>query len=315
MIVVGIVIGAGVAAAVAAFVASASKKVEVDPVDPTVAEHAVERTIRRHPRVRRFLEQRLDRESAGGFLLTAGFTIVFATSLALGALFALADRNGAIRAMDRRVSEWGSANADSRAVDIVELVTHLGSSRVVFVAIVVAAVADYTRRRNHEVFMFMAAVQLGELLLNNLLKVTVRRERPAVLQLIDADGFAFPSGHAAAAAAGWSAVALVLGRDRPRIVRAALAGAAALIAVTVATSRALLGVHWVSDVVAGLVLGWSWFFLVAIVFGGRAQRLGDPVAEADHDPFSPARARPRRGTDRGMSDARRVAEPTSGGSS
>jgi undecaprenyl-diphosphatase len=58
-----------------------------------------------------------------------------------------------------------------------------------------------------------------------------------------------------------------------------LAGGAALVAVVVATSRALLGVHWVSDVVAGLTLGWGWFLLVAIVFGGRKQRLGDPVIE------------------------------------
>ena len=59
-----------------------------------------------------------------------------------------------------------------------------------------------------------------------------------------------------------------------------LAGGAALIAIIVATSRALLGVHWVSDVLGGLAFGWGWFLLVAVVFGGRAQRLGDPVVDA-----------------------------------
>jgi undecaprenyl-diphosphatase len=103
---------------------------------------------------------------------------------------------------------------------------------------------------------------------------------------MDAHGFSFPSGHTAAAAACWSAVALVLGRDRPRAVRAMLAGGAALIAIVVATSRALLGVHWVSDVLAGLALGWTWFFLVAVVFGGRKQRLGDPVVETAEQPHS-----------------------------
>ncbi len=58
---------------------------------------------------------------------------------------------------------------------------------------------------------------------------------------------------------------------------------AALIAIVVATSRALLGVHWVSDVVAGLALGWGWFLLVAVVFGGRTQRLGDPVSDTKHE--------------------------------
>jgi undecaprenyl-diphosphatase len=95
---------------------------------------------------------------------------------------------------------------------------------------------------------------------------------------MEAGGYSFPSGHTAAAAAGWSAVALILGRNRPRRVRAVLAGGAALVAVAVATSRALLGVHWVSDVLGGLALGWCWFLLVAVVFGGRRQQLGDPVA-------------------------------------
>jgi hypothetical protein len=36
----------------------------------------------------------------------------------------------------------------------------------------------------------------------------------------------------------------------------------------------------VSDVLGGLALGWGWFLLVAIIFGGRQQRLGEPVEQA-----------------------------------
>jgi undecaprenyl-diphosphatase len=46
------------------------------------------------------------------------------------------------------------------------------------------------------------------------------------------------------------------------------------IAVAVATSRVLLDVHWVSDVIAGLALGWAWFCVCAIAFGGRILRFG-----------------------------------------
>jgi undecaprenyl-diphosphatase len=62
--------------------------------------------------------------------------------------------------------------------------------------------------------------------------------------------------------------------------RAALGGVAAGIAVAVACSRVFLGVHWVSDVVAGLVLGWAWFALCSVAFGGRILRFGAPAEVA-----------------------------------
>ena len=53
-----------------------------------------------------------------------------------------------------------------------------------------------------------------------------------------------------------------------------LAGLAAGIAVAVAASRVLLDVHWLTDVIAGLALGWAWFAVCAIAFGGRILRFG-----------------------------------------
>ena len=164
---------------------------------------------------------------------------------------------------------------------MLEAITHLGARPVVLAALLAAALYDHHRRRNPEVFVFVAIVGLGEMLLGNGLKLIVARERPDVLRLVDAGGFSFPSGHTSAAAAAWVAVALVLGRDRPRRTRALLSGAAVLVAAGVATSRALLGVHWFTDVLAGLALGWGWYLVVAIAFGGRRQRLGAPAQHAE----------------------------------
>ena len=55
-----------------------------------------------------------------------------------------------------------------------------------------------------------------------------------------------------------------------------LAGVAAALAVAVACSRVFLGVHWLSDAIGGLVLGWAWVALCAVAFGGRILRFAVP---------------------------------------
>lgn len=52
------------------------------------------------------------------------------------------------------------------------------------------------------------------------------------------------------------------------------------IAVAVACSGVLLGLHWMSDVIAGLASGLAWFGIRAIAFGGRFLVLGAPVQQA-----------------------------------
>ena len=274
-----IVLLCGLAASLLAFGLSASRRVSVDPVDPAAGEKAVRRGIFGHPRFARFLRQRMDRKTAGGFLLTVSFLVLFVVAIVVGVLLDLIDNNNWLAHEDRRVAEWGSRNGSSGGIDLLRWITQLGSTVFVISSLTLVAVLDYFRRRSREVFVFMAAVGLGQLLLSNVLKLIVGRQRPSVLRLVAAHGYSFPSGHTVAAASAMSAIALVLGRDRSRRTRAVLAGAAALIAVSVAASRALLGVHWLTDVIAGLAIGWGWFTIVAIAFGGRAQRLGDPVSE------------------------------------
>ncbi|MGI9051918.1 MAG: phosphatase PAP2 family protein [Ilumatobacteraceae bacterium] len=276
MTVTAVVALAAMIAAVAAYLASALRTLP-DPIDPVAEERAAVGFLRRHPRLRRFLRQRFDRRSAGGFLVTVSLVAVFVVTLVLGVLLDMVDRTSGLARLDAELAAWGSRRATSSAVEVLKVVTHFGGTWVVTVGLVVAVVVDLLRYRNLEVIAFAAIVLIGEKLIVNGLKAVIDRQRPAVMPLVSFAGPSFPSGHAAAAAAVWPAVALILGRNRPKVVRASLTAVAALIAIAVATSRALLGVHWLTDVIGGLAVGYGWFVIVAVVFGGRAQRMGDPV--------------------------------------
>ncbi len=250
-----------------------------DPADPEPEERWLVGWLRSHPRFGAAAKV-VDRQAAGGLMLALALGIVFMTAFVVGLLFDMVDRESGLARWDTAVAEWGSENATQWSTATLDRLTDLGGTGYLVIIAAVVATYDYVRYRNRNVVLFLIVVLAGVATINNVLKLLVDRERPDVTHLVGTSGSSFPSGHSAAAAAAWFALALVLGRFWSRRGRAALAATAAVITVAVAASRALLGVHWLTDVVAGVAVGWGWFLLVALVFGGRIQRLGEPVERA-----------------------------------
>ena len=232
------------------------------------------------PRSRGFLRARLDPEKTTGLVLTlalAGLGVVF---VVFGVAIAMIRSDSGVVVLDAAVTRWAAAHATPFSEAFFGVVTVAGSTIGVIVVALATAVYAVWRWRRWSVALFLLVIATGQLLLSNLVKIGVERVRPDAPPFSVFTGPSFPSGHATAAAAVWAAVALVLGSGAPSRGRAVLAGAAAGIAVMVACSRVFLGAHWTSDVIGGLLLGWIWFGLVAVAFGGRVLRLGAPAAEA-----------------------------------
>ncbi len=273
-----VILVTGIVAALAA-VAWSLHRGPSDPIDPDAEKRWLVRALAHRPRLAAFVRRRLDPTRAGGLLLTVGATVVFGLALLAGWVFDTIDEQQGFAQFDESVAEFGATNATTTSSAWLETITHLGGTTVIVVVALAVALWGWWRYRNFHVALFVVAVVLGQALVSNGLKLLIMRERPDVLQLAPWAGSSFPSGHSAAAAATWAAVALVLGLRASPGARAALAGGAALIAAAVGTTRALLGVHWLTDVISGLAVGWAWFIVCAIAFGGRIMRFGEPRNE------------------------------------
>jgi undecaprenyl-diphosphatase len=159
-------------------------------------------------------------------------------------------------------------------VTVMKVLSAIGSAPVYLVAF--GALAAWLARRGRvRQAIFVAVAMAGGSLLNWLVKLAVNRARPVLPDPVaHANGLSFPSGHAQSAMVA-ACVLLV-------VFWPALGGARRLAAVTLAAagvlaigfSRVALGVHYVSDVLAGYLLGVAWVMALAAAFGAWRRERG-----------------------------------------
>lgn len=224
---------------------------------------------------------RVDPRTETGLLLALALLVLVVGGVVLGVLALLVRSNSSLLSVDRSVAPWGEDHMTPFAQWMLDFVTSFGSTGVIVGFTIAVFVVEMLRRPTRWLPVFLVAVTVGQTLMSTFVKDLVDRVRPTANPIAHTLGPSFPSGHTTGAAACFAAFALVLGRGRSRNVQSLLAGAAVFVAIAVAASRVLLGVHWLSDVLGGLALGWAWFALCSIAFGGRLLRLGAPVEAAE----------------------------------
>ncbi len=146
-------------------------------------------------------------------------------------------------------------------------------------AITVAAVVVLLRAGRGRLAIFLVVTALVGVLLDFTVKLAVDRPRPELAHPIATVRLpSFPSGHVLSSTVVYGSLLLVFlpavaRRWRPWLV----AGGAGLVAA-IAFSRLALGVHYLSDVVAGLVLGLAWLAISTAAFSiWRVERGRPPV--------------------------------------
>jgi membrane-associated phospholipid phosphatase len=231
---------------------------------------------------RRLVARRLDPELATGLALTVALGLIAVCGVGLALLTYLVRSNSALAGIDKGVARWGDENAGPLSTDGLTLVTTLGETWLVAILAVALGVTETIRSRARWAIPFLVLAVLGNNVLTTTVKELTDRVRPDLNPLAATLGPSFPSGHSSTAACFYAAAAFLISRRlRPRM-RPWVVAAATGIAVGVACSRVFLDVHWLSDVAAGLMLGWAWFAVCTVAFGGRLLRFGaaaEKVAE------------------------------------
>lgn len=196
-----------------------------------------------------------------GLYALASFAAAFA---ALAVFFEVADEIGVdeeLAQFDGALSAALGQHLSSRELQIAALVTHLGDRNFLVGLGVIVTLALLILRHRLLAVAWASATGAGALL-NVALKSLFARARPVHEHgVVVADGWSFPSGHAAGSMLVYGLLAYLVVRFSPRIWHLPTAILTALLVVFVGFSRVLLQVHYLSDVLAGYLSAAAWGLL------------------------------------------------------
>jgi undecaprenyl-diphosphatase len=130
----------------------------------------------------------------------------------------------------------------------------------------VAAVAILVRLRRPGAALFLAASSGGSLLLNAVMKLFFQRPRPQLPWAHVLPDYSFPSGHTMNSVAFYLALAVIVWSMQGRRAGIAAAAVAIGLSVLVGISRIYLGYHYFTDVIGGLLAGFSWVLICLAAF-------------------------------------------------
>ncbi len=206
-----------------------------------------------------------------GATLFLRYAVMALALTAVGVAIVHLDLLAGLREWDLSVSRWFAQHRGPGWDDVAMFWSHVADTMAIVGVAVVAAVVLLVRDRRRAAALIACGLVLEAatfITVNHL----VRRERPPVDTVGDAPTtFSFPSGHVAATIVLYGALALLVHRSvRSAVLRALVWLVPVVFAACVAFARVYRGVHFTTDVLAGIALG-----VVALVVTSALLRRDD----------------------------------------
>ena len=178
-------------------------------------------------------------------------------------------KHGGFRS-DRLILAWLHAHS-TPTLDLLALrFSSIGGPVVMAALGLLITLAFLIFRQRRSALFFLLSLG-GAVLLNVLVKIVVQRQRPDLwISLAPESDFSFPSGHAMGSVALAAALTLLAWQTRwrwPVLI------VASMFALLVCWSRSYLGVHYPSDILAGMVASLAWVGGLQLLFSKRRQEL------------------------------------------
>lgn len=226
------------------------------------------------------LRRRLDPDARYGLRVTLFGLAFLLVAIPFGLLIEQIKNNRSLVRLDTSAANHlhGWVRGSDTLVTNLKILTFFGSP-VWFYIIVIPAVIWVWRAGHPRLAIFLIVTTLAGGVLDTIVKEVVNRARPSLVDPVaTAHGKSFPSGHAMSSTFTYGALILVFLPMIAKRYRPLVIGGGVLLVVAICFSRLALGVHFITDVVGGVVLGLAWLAASTAAFSiWRVDRGRPPV--------------------------------------
>ena len=189
---------------------------------------------------------------------------ITAATVSLFIFIELALNINALQSLDYSLSQFFITVRSPLLTQLMLVITLFGN-QVLLVLLALVSLLLVLKRHGRDAVVFVLIVGIG-IAINLFMKELIARARPDIAPLVYEKLYSFPSGHAMNAFVFYSSVALYMYRNSARKILTRITTAMCiLIIILIGISRIYLGVHYPTDVLAGLIGGFWWVVTALVV--------------------------------------------------
>lgn len=165
--------------------------------------------------------------------------------------------------IDNSISLFFSVHNNVTFTNIFKAISFICSPKFMIVLNVLLFIFIIVKKK-YKLFIIVLS-SISSVIINNLVKIIVRRERPDYLRMVMEKSYSFPSGHAMISVLFFGSIIYLVNKYNlkyKKLITFSLSTFVLLFGI----SRIYLGVHYLTDVVGGYLLGFIVLFLIIHLF-------------------------------------------------
>ena len=160
--------------------------------------------------------------------------------------------------IDKKIYNLIISIKSNTVTSIFKIITSFAGIKFMIITSIIVLLLKNLKHKRYLIILNL----INDVLLNNILKIVFKRERPLELMLIEETGYSFPSGHTMVATIFYGFIIYLINKSNyQKKTKIIINTLLIVLIILIGISRIYLGVHYATDVIASYLIGISYLII------------------------------------------------------